>query len=158
MRLAATVLLDSPERGVGGGGAMTVSPDGEELAIALPGMGKVMTVDLDAMIRRIEALDTLATADGRPAYEDAGFMHGIKKILPSGGRGTDKLLYLEDRLLAANLYSGDITDVTSTPERFKKIGRALTTRRRAGEALFADAALSFRIGSVAPLVTDATAA
>ncbi len=145
MRLAATVLLDSPERGVGGGGAMTVSPDGEELAIALPGMGKVMTVDLDAMIRRIEALDTLATADGRPAYEDAGFMHGIKEILPSGGRGTDKLLYLEDRLLAANLYSGDITDVTSTPERFKKIGRALTTRRRgAGEALFADAALSFQ--------------
>lgn len=145
MRLAATLILDSPERGVGGGGGMAVNPDGKELAIALPGVNKVMTVDLEAMIRRIETRDTLANADGRPSYEDAGFMHGLKKILPSGGRGTDKLLYLDDRLLAANLYSGDITDVTVGPERFKKIGRALTTiRTGAGEALFADATLSFQ--------------
>lgn len=142
MRLAATVLLDSPERGVGAAGGMAVSPDGEELAIALPGTGKVMTIDLEAMLGRIEAIDTAAV---RPPYEDAGFMHGLKKTLPSGGRGTDRLLYMEDRLLAANLYSGDITDVAAKPERFKKIGRALTTTRTgAGEALFADATLSFQ--------------
>jgi len=142
MRIAATLLLDSPERGVGAGGGMAVSPDGKELAIALPGTGRVMTVDIEAMLRRI---DTPDTAEWRPAYEDAGFMHGIKKILPSGGRGTDRLLYLDDRLLAANLYSGDITDVTSKPKIFKKIGRAITTTRTgSGEALFADASLSFQ--------------
>lgn len=145
MYLAATLLLDSPEKGAGGGGGMAVSSDGKELAIALPGVGKVMTVDLEAMLRRIESVDTLATTDGRPTYEDAGFMHGLKKTLPSGGRGTGRLLYIDDRLLAANLYSGDITDVTTKPRIFKKIGRALTTTRTgAGEALFADATLSFQ--------------
>ncbi|MDE7355231.1 MAG: hypothetical protein K2N21_00450 [Rikenellaceae bacterium] len=143
MKLIATVLLDSPARGAAGAGGMAVSPDGKELAIALSGINSVMVIDLDGLHARLKSYKT---ADGRPIHEDLGFLYGLRRRYPSGGRGTGTLLYLnEHTLLAGNLYSGNITVISDRPRRFRQVGRAITsTEQGRGEAYFSDATLSYQ--------------
>lgn len=153
MRLEATVLLDTPEKGAGGARGMCVSPNGKELAVALFGTGEVMTINLDGLHARLDSVlndeeRVLRTEDDRPIHEDLSFLYGLRKKYGPLGKGTGEVLYLDDKtILAANLYSGDIMEVVpdSKIKRFKRIGRALTsTPEGAGEALFSDATLSFQ--------------
>ncbi len=144
MKLIATVLLDSPAKGAAGGSGMAVSPDGKELAVALSGVNSVMIIDLEGLHAKLKSHHK--TADGRPIHEDLGFLYGLRKRYPSGGKGPGTLLYLnEHTLLATNLYSGNITVISDSPRRFRQVGRAMTsTEQGRGEAYFSDATLSYQ--------------
>lgn len=147
-----TVLLDTPQKGAANPADVKVTEDGNNLVVSLSGVDELEVVDLPALHERLDKARrgekvSPSSASWKDIPNDASFLHGIRRFLPTAGKGPRGLAVNGNTLYAVNYFSGDLAswDNPSSPLRRSSLGTSLsTTPEGRGEMYFHDATLCFQ--------------
>ena len=141
-RYYKTVLLDDMYRGAANPCGMALSDDGATLFVAASGTHELIAVDALAMLQKLSD----------PAFADIAdnltFMAGLKKRIPSCGKGARYPFVYGEKVFVSDYFSGSLSVMNmqaTDHKRVIKLGEepAMSDIRK-GELYFADADLCFQ--------------
>ena len=148
-----TVLLDTPQRGAANPWGVCVTPDDKELLVAAAGTHEVVVIDREALHQRLDRAQagekvtpSMGSWDNIP--NDAGFLYGIRKFLPTRGKGVRSVVATADKIYAANYYTAQITAFSRKDyaAEVTDLGMPLTsTVVGRGDMYFHDATLCYQM-------------
>lgn len=147
-----TVLLDTPQKGASNPWNVAVSPDDSRIWVAVAGTHELASID------RVQLHDRLSRAKAgekvTPSSKgwdhvpnDAGFLYGIRKFYPTGGKGPRALCVTTDGVYTANYYTGDLLKMDNEGHQTvsQSVGTALaSTQVGKGDMYFHDASIGFQ--------------
>lgn len=156
-RLLSTVLLDTPQRGAANPWQVIVSNDNKNIVVALSGTHEILTIDRESLHNRInqykEGIASIPSSkDSSDIVNDASFLHGIRRFIPTKGNGSRTLVQVGAKIYVANYFSGDIVQfnanasvesIEAEPLMSGKMSLA-DTKIGKGEMYFHDAQLCFQ--------------
>lgn len=148
----ATVLLDTPQKGTANPWQVAVTPDNGQLIVAASGTHELLLVDRIGLHERLARAKegeqvTPSLSGWENVQDDAGFLHGICRLVPTGGKGPRTVLAMGNHIYTANYYTGEIVSMTAsaTNRTSTSLGAPLTsTEEGKGDMYFHDATLCFR--------------
>ncbi len=147
-----TVLLDAPQKGAANPAGLHISENGQQLLVALTGTGELAVIDLPSLHERLEqarrgekVVPSFTCFDNIP--NDTGFLHGLRRFIPTLGKGPRTVAMLGKQAYAANYFTGELVHwntLDAKPET-TRLGKPLTsTPEGLGNMYFHDATLSYQ--------------
>lgn len=151
-QLLNTVLLDTPQKGAANPWEVCLSEDDRDIVVAAAGSQEVVVINRRALHRKLAAAKS--GKEVTPSYDgwesvpnDAGFLYGIRRFIPTGGKGVRSVAVVGDKIYAANYYTAQITTISRkdyTKQNYN-IGTSMTSSEVGrGDMYFHDATLCYQ--------------
>lgn len=147
-----TVLLDTPQKGTANPWQVAVTPDDGQIVVAAAGTHELVLIDRFGLHERLEK--ARAGEKVTPSFngweripDDAGFLYGLCRYVPTGGKGPRSIAFAGNSLYAANYYTGELVcmDLSGNNPSAQPLGTPLaSTPVGRGDMFFHDATLSFQ--------------
>lgn len=150
--LLTTLLLDTPQKGAANPWGVCVTPDNKEIVVAAAGSQEVVVIDREALhVRLGQAQAGVKVTPSMKEWEnipnDAGFLYGIRRFIPTGGKGVRSVAVSGDKIYAANYYTAQITTISGADDKVQNysIGTSMVSSERGrGDMYFHDATICYQ--------------
>lgn len=149
-----TVLLDTPQKGAANPWGVAVTPDNRQVLVAASGVHELVCIDRAALHDRLERTRqgekvTPSTESWEGIPNDAGFLHAIRRFIPTGGKGPRSVVVTEGGdVFVSNYFTGEIAGMdldADEPRVMPSFGTALASSEIGkGNLYFHDASLCFQ--------------
>lgn len=147
-----SVLLDTPQKGAANPWSVVVSPDNNWIFVALAGSHEVAVIDRyglhDRLLRAKNGeVVTPSTKEWKDVTNDAGFLYGLQRFIPTNGKSPRGLTMAEHCLYTANYYTGELMSIDLFRDRITNVpvGKPLaSTEIGKGDMYFHDATIGFQ--------------
>lgn len=147
-----TVLLDTPQKGAANPWDVKITEDGKCLVVSLSGVDELAVINLPDLHERLALVKN--GQKGSPSSKsfedipnDAGFLHGIRSFVPTGGKGPRGVEIIGDKIFTVNYFSGEIVscELNGTLAQKGALGVPLhSSPEGKGEMYFHDATIGFQ--------------
>lgn len=151
--LVNTVLLDTPQKGSANPWGITVSPDNKFIIATAAGVDELVCINRNGLHEKLDKVkEGISASPSTRKWEDipndAGFLYGISKYIPTEGKGPRAVIATKDHIYTANYFTGEIVKIDlKTDEKIitdlkrKPLNSTLTGK---GEMYFNDATIGFQ--------------
>lgn len=147
-----TVLLDTPQRGAANPWTVAVSPDDKTIWISLSGSHELACIDRVQLHNRLNRVKngekvTPSTKEWENVPDDAGFLYGIRRFIPTDGKGPRALCVTPEHVYTANYFTGELIRLDTSGKDKISLPTALaliSTPQGKGDMYFHDADLCFQ--------------
>ncbi|MDR1925427.1 MAG: hypothetical protein LBQ66_13735 [Planctomycetaceae bacterium] len=138
---ANTVLLDDPELGAANAWGIVMSPNGQSLWITIAGTDEVITIDREAMHKKLDTIRTNNTPID--TSNDLTFLTNIKQRIKLDGKGMRGIAVVGKYVYASSYFSDTVQkiDPESGAVVCIELGGGDMDLKRAGEMYWNDATL-----------------